>query len=1003
VDLGYDTDVFTSADGGAFWTRPINTKSLSGAPVIVRYITNGASTGQAQIDFLGVGERHAGYQPPWPATPNGFSNCDPFFTDPVYTEPKYDPYWYCTEPPNWENTACVTDPNDVRARVARSVGMILTPELTSPYDNPSDPNFGVQTISTCSVTLIDADVIIFAGHCFDFDEDALSSSVTFDYETDCNGNRVPGYNPKFYKVKQVIAHTYNPQQGPEDWAILRLAQAPAGVPPIQLRPDLPGPGEQVFGIHHPNGAVKKLSVPHPNFDTITASSVNAINVPSNFHVSGGSSGSGLFDTAGRYLGTLSNGGPCGNPPLDYYPAFSILANLAPVPPNPVTRDVMIVFDHSGSMSQLDSTKRTKIEVARDAVSLFVQLIRPGVGNRIDLVSFSTTASVPVDFALTSVDSTAKQNLIGAAPYAGGKVGALTPNGATSIGDGLQKALAQLPAGAPGSNPRAILLLTDGMENTDPKIANGQPPDSAFTDIAVHAVGFGTPANLDSNLLTQFTSKHQGMYTGAETGVSLMKFFSHAFGNIFETGILQDPEFDLPSNQEASPPLTFNVCHEEAITVAVGWDNIQGVLAANLTTPNGIVIGSLSANVESAQGRSWTFLRVPLPYGGEQAGTWNLTVYRPPPAPIPVIPRFLSAIIRQLSPPPALHYFVNVIPTGGPILSKAFDNRTYYTSDVINPRVFFHFGDGSWPDPADIELTLSRPNASIGNILSKTGLHPPVTQSGDVLPSRQATLGDIGAAITQVEETFELSNDPENSGGFFEDTGLFGKILNDTLVVEGDYLFHFRASTKDSCLSTREVLWSIYIDVGIDASKTPILVIATGTDTSGQSTGVIIITPQDPYGNLLGPGRGDGITFIGITGTTITGPIIDNGNGSYTIPISYNPSTGSPPGVTIQQPGRPPVTIQQPEQCPTCIPYPGGDQCDVTTSCSSMPFGTMCTCRPGYKANAKDGDASVHWRLKWPVAGQEHRVYVKPGVECDTLCDEWWLGPESCAEVGVSAC
>jgi hypothetical protein len=29
------------------------------------------------------------------------------------------------------------------------------------------------------------------------------------------------------------------------------------VPPLQLRPNLPSVGEQVFGIHHPNGAVKK--------------------------------------------------------------------------------------------------------------------------------------------------------------------------------------------------------------------------------------------------------------------------------------------------------------------------------------------------------------------------------------------------------------------------------------------------------------------------------------------------------------------------------------------------------------------------------------------------------------------------------------------------------------------------------------------------------------------------------------------------------------------------
>lgn len=77
-----------------------------------------------------------------------------------------------------------------------------------------------------------------------------------------------------------------------------------------MRPDVPGIGEQVFGVHHPNGAVKKLSVPHPGFATVTGSGSLFINVPSNFHVSGGSSGSGLFDAAGRIVGVLSDGDPC---------------------------------------------------------------------------------------------------------------------------------------------------------------------------------------------------------------------------------------------------------------------------------------------------------------------------------------------------------------------------------------------------------------------------------------------------------------------------------------------------------------------------------------------------------------------------------------------------------------------------------------------------------------------------------------------------------------------
>lgn len=76
-------------------------------------------------------------------------------------------------------------------------------------------------------------------------------------------------------------------------------------------------------------------------------------------------------------------------------------------------------------------------------------------------------------------------------------------------------------------------------------------------------------------------------------------------------------------------------------------------------------------------------------------------------------------------------------------------------------------------------------------------------------------------------------------------------------------------------------------------------------------GTITVTPRDPFGNNLGPGRGDGITINGVPGTTVTGPAKDNGDGSYTVPISWNPGSGQGPGVVVDQPGRPPVVVQPP--------------------------------------------------------------------------------------------
>ncbi len=680
VNLGYATDTFTAADGPDFWTRPVNVYIFP-AGVQISYVPGGADhSGSVQLDQFGRGERHVG-QPGHPS----ISNCDPFYTG-TYQEPTYDPFWYCSNPPNWENEAAVTDPTDVRARVARSVGMIFSVEAPD--------------LSTCSVTLVDTDKVITAGHCHT-PQQALTSSVVFDYQTLADGSRPPGYNPKFYKVKAVLAHH---NDGIGDFSLLQFAEAPAGIPPIQMRPTLPLVGEQVFGVHHPNGAVKKLSLPHSEgFATVSGSSSAAINVPipSDFHVSGGSSGSGLFDAAGRIVGILSNGAPCSGSPLNYFPIATVLTAIIPTPPPPITRDVMVVIDRSGSMSSDDGTGRPKIEAARDAVSLFVQLVRAGTGNRVGLVSFSTAAATP--FAITPVTGASKNTLIGPPPFSSGIVGGLTPSGNTTIGGGLEAARLQFPF--PGANPRSILLLTDGLENTAPMVADVEP---ALSGININAIGLGSDSNLNGLLLSNLATSHGGLYQQTPGGITLEKFFSAAFGNIFETGILMDPEFDLPANQDGDP-LPFRVCGEETITAVVGWDRTDTTLIIEVTTPAGASIVAPMPAVESATGRTWSFLRIKLPFGSERDGLWKVRVLRPRGS-------------GEFPPPtPALRYFVNVIPSGGPKFLRRPDSNHYYTGDAFNPMLWIRHDDGGWPENIAINMTVSRPDAGVGNILAASGL------------------------------------------------------------------------------------------------------------------------------------------------------------------------------------------------------------------------------------------------------------------------------------------
>ncbi|KAF8453751.1 hypothetical protein BDZ91DRAFT_768147 [Kalaharituber pfeilii] len=94
---------------------------------------------------------------------------------------------------------------------------------------------------------------------------------------------------------------------------------------------------------------------------------------------------------------------------------------------------------------------------------------------------------------------------------------------------------------------------------------------------------------------------------------------------------------------------------------------------------------------------------------------------------------------------------------------------------------------------------------------------------------------------------------------------------------------------------------------------------------------------------------------------------------------------------------------KPSGCTRCSPHPGENKCHITTSCSSTPYGTMCVCRPGFKAAGAPGDTSLHWRLKWNKPGHEHRVYVRPGEPCNEKCDKWYLGADGCAEITETEC
>jgi hypothetical protein len=293
----------------------------------------------------------------------------------------------------------------------------------------------------------------------------------------------------------------------------------------------------------------------------------------------------------------------------------------------------------------------------------------------------------------------------------------------------------------------------------------------------------------------------------------------------------------------------------------------------------------------------------------------------------------------------LRYFINVIPSGGPRLLRKPDAGRYYTGDAFNPILWLRQEDNGWPDNIAISLTVSRPDAGVGNILAVSGLGSPGSIDADAIPARQATLQAIETAtgkpvVKYVDATFAMADDSLNTRGSFESGGAFGREFTDFFTVEGTYTFYAKATYGDDCLGMRELKWSVHVDVGIDPGKTTVTSTPLPPRPDGGQCYRLTFRPADKYGNLLGPGRGDGFTVVAQPGATPSATVVDLGNGSYQCDVCTDPNTIEPPQIGIVQPGRDPVILVPPVRLLVySVKFVCGEQKDDCCGCAPV--------RPGH--------------------------------------------------------
>jgi hypothetical protein len=294
----------------------------------------------------------------------------------------------------------------------------------------------------------------------------------------------------------------------------------------------------------------------------------------------------------------------------------------------------LVLDRSGSMSEDRGDGQTKYDSLKEAASIFVDVMVEGDG--VGLVRYNqdaqplqgvTTLGAPDDPGNTARQDT-KNVLTG---------GGLTPDGSTSIGDGIFEGRLLLDA-ASGFDLKSLVVLTDGKENSSRWISDVAPQINEQT----YAIGLGTPQNTSAAALQTLTGNHGGylLITGAITGDNqfiLQKYFLQILAGISNAEIVLDPSGLLVHGIEQRIP--FLLTDADAGVDVILLTKQPTSVDFRLQTPNGFILEPWRAIAEPAmhyvlsEGVSYYRLVLPVelfPARFDQAGRWHalLTIGRP---------------------------------------------------------------------------------------------------------------------------------------------------------------------------------------------------------------------------------------------------------------------------------------------------------------------------------------------------------------------------------------
>jgi hypothetical protein len=506
----------------------------------------------------------------------------------------------------------------------------------------------------------------------------------------------------------------------------------------------------------------------------------------------------------------------------------------------------LVLDRSGSMAAA-APGGTKMDALKAAVNLFADLVTPGQGDDMGSVEFDDAFNI---LSPRAVFDAAQQTVIKA-----GAAG-LTPRNFTSIGGGLQ--LGQSEVSLSAIARKAILVFTDGLENTPPMIANVEPAILA-AGTEIYAIGLGQPQNISAAALSTLAASANGKFFQTDDTLILRKNFIQVLADAFRNNMAADPIFKISQGKTVEIPVRITEC-ERRISFILNWDDPASQIEMTVRAPDGTTYYPNSALsnqlVRYGQQPGYRYYQIAFPpidpgsglvIGPPQLGTWAMRIQAVQLA--ASTERCATSVIVESDV--ELRSIIHAVDVQSPVQAVA---------RLLNA--------GSMLTTADVALTVTSPLKSLSAVSTPQVVQRALNADRKPIPAGRKPL------IPTRRKTYRLEFQSRLEG--------FGVNLP-PVKVDGVYQFEFQAGGK-ACggVFDRYTAVSIYIGRKPDRLTSEVSV----SPGLNPNTAVVTVVPRDRSGRPLGPGLASLIRPSLKDGTVHR--VTDQGNGAYSFRVAWRP-------------------------------------------------------------------------------------------------------------------